>query len=158
MRIGQGFDVHAFSEGTSLRLGGVDIPFERGIDAHSDGDVVLHALSDALLGAAGLGDMGCHFPSSDARWEDADSRDMLRSVMAMIRAEGLVVQNADITVICEAPPIAPHSEKMKQHIAEDLAVKPGRISIKATTTDGLGFAGRGEGIAAGAVVLLVESD
>lgn len=154
MKIGQGVDVHAFGEGDSLVLGGVTIPFNRGLEAHSDGDVVLHALCDALLGAAGLGDIGRYFPPEDSAWRDIDSRVLLRKVNALVGEEGLTLVNADITVIAQAPRLAPWIGEMREYISADLAVTAAQVNIKATTTEHLGFTGRGEGIAAFAVVLL----
>jgi len=156
VRIGQGFDVHAFEAGRRLVLGGVEIPHSHGLKAHSDGDVVLHALSDALLGAAALGDIGRHFPDSDAAYRGADSRELLRRVYAAVQAHGLSLANADMTVIAQAPRLAAYIDAMRTAIAADLQVDSGRISVKATTTEHLGFTGRGEGIAALAVVLLEE--
>jgi 2-C-methyl-D-erythritol 2,4-cyclodiphosphate synthase len=155
MRIGQGFDVHAFGAGDHVVLGGVRIAHERGILAHSDGDVLIHALCDALLGALALGDIGRHFPPSDARWKDADSRVLLRQVVAMLAARGWCVGNVDATVICEAPRLAPHVDAMRERLAADLAVAVDAVGVKATTSEGLGFTGRGEGIAAQAVALIV---
>lgn len=157
MRIGQGFDVHAFGEGGRLVLGGVDIPHEHGLKAHSDGDVLLHALCDALLGAAALGDIGKHFPDADAAYSNADSRDLLRQVYARVRERGLAVANADMTLVAQAPKLAPYIDAMRAHIAADLQTDPECISVKATTTEHLGFTGRKEGIAAFAVVLLTGS-
>ena len=154
IRIGQGYDVHAFGEGDHVVLGGVRIAHERGVLAHSDGDVVIHALCDALLGALALGDIGVHFPPSDARWKGADSTELLSQVMAMVRARGHELGNADMTVICEAPKINPHVPAMRARLAEVMGVDIGRLSVKATTTEKLGFTGRGEGIAAQATVLL----
>jgi 2-C-methyl-D-erythritol 2,4-cyclodiphosphate synthase/2-C-methyl-D-erythritol 4-phosphate cytidylyltransferase len=154
MRIGQGFDVHAFGEGDHVILGGVKIDHPKGIVAHSDGDVVIHALCDAVLGALGGGDIGQHFPDSDPRYRGADSRVFLREVAAMVRAAGLVVVNADITVMAEAPRIARHRAAMAENLAADLGVAPQRINVKGTTTERLGFLGRGEGLAASAAVLL----
>ena len=154
MRIGSGFDVHAFGPGDHVMLGGVRIAFEHGLHAHSDGDVVIHALCDALLGALALGDIGRHFPPSDARWKDADSRQFLRHAASLIDQHGYRMGNADIIVICEAPKIGPHADAMRANIAADLGVAIAQVSIKATTTETLGFTGRGEGIAAQAVVLL----
>jgi 2-C-methyl-D-erythritol 2,4-cyclodiphosphate synthase len=156
MRIGNGFDVHAFGEGDHVILGGVRIAHDRGLVAHSDGDVALHALCDGLLGALALGDIGQHFPPSDARWRAANSRDLLRHCVALIHAKGYRVENADITIICERPKITPHSEQMRKNIAGDCGVSIEDISVKATTTEKLGFTGRAEGIAAQAVVLLVK--
>ena len=154
MRIGQGFDVHAFAEGDHLMLGGVRVPHDRGVLAHSDGDVVLHALCDALLGALALGDIGRHFPPSDPQWRGADSRRFLRHCAGLLAARGWCVGNADITVICEAPKVGPHAEAMRGLIAADLGVQVDAISVKATTCERLGFTGRGEGIAAQAICLI----
>ncbi len=154
MRIGQGFDVHAFCEGDFVILGGVQIPHSQGLKAHSDGDVLLHALADALLGAVALGDIGHLFPDSSDEWAGADSRDLLRRVMARVRDEGYEVVNVDSTIIAQAPKMAPHVEAMRLNIAEDLGVAANRVSVKATTTEKLGFTGRGEGIACQAVCLL----
>lgn len=158
MRIGQGFDVHAFCEGRTLILGGVEIPHEQGMAAHSDGDVLLHALTDALLGAAGLGDIGQHFPDTASEFENIDSRILLRHAMALIRGEGLQVGNVDLTLIAQRPRMAPHIPAMRENIAADLAVAVGAVNVKATTTEKLGFTGRGEGIAAMAVALLVSAE
>jgi 2-C-methyl-D-erythritol 2,4-cyclodiphosphate synthase len=157
MRIGHGLDVHAFGAGDHLVLGGVRIPHDRGLTAFSDGDVVLHALCDALLGAAALGDIGQHFPPGDERWAGADSRDLLRRVRDMLTREGWSAVNVDVTVVCEKPRIAAHLPQMRGNIAADLGLSAERVSLKATTTEGLGFCGRGEGIAASAVVLLSSS-
>jgi 2-C-methyl-D-erythritol 2,4-cyclodiphosphate synthase len=157
MRIGHGFDVHAFGEGDHLMLGGVRIGFDRGVLAHSDGDVVLHALCDAMLGAAALGDIGRHFPPADPRWKDADSRVFLRHSAALLRERGWWVGNADITVVCERPKIGPHANAMRALIAGDLGIERDAVSVKATTTEGLGATGRGEGIAAHAVCLIVRA-
>lgn len=154
MRIGHGFDVHAFGPGDRVIIGGVSIEHDHGVIAHSDGDVALHALCDALLGAAGLGDIGGMFPDTDPRWSGADSRELLRRVVARLAEQGLVVSNADLTVIAQAPRLAPHLAEMRARIAADLRVSPGRVNVKATTTERLGFTGRGEGLAAHAVVLL----
>jgi 2-C-methyl-D-erythritol 2,4-cyclodiphosphate synthase len=154
IRIGHGFDVHAFGDGDHAMLGGVRIASSRGIVAHSDGDVVIHALCDAMLGALSLGDIGQHFPPSDARWKDADSRAFLRHCNGLLRERGWVLGNADITVICEQPKIGPHVGSMRALLAADLAVDIDAVSVKATTTERLGFTGRGEGIAAHAVCLL----
>ena len=156
MRIGQGFDVHAFEAGDHLRLGGVDVPHTQGLKAHSDGDVLLHALCDALLGAAGLGDIGRHFPDNDEAFRDIDSRDLLRRVMAQLDARGLGVVNADLTLVAQAPKLAPYVDAMRDTIAQDVRVDSSRINVKATTTEQLGFTGRKEGVAAFAVVLLDE--
>lgn len=153
-RIGTGFDVHQLVEGRNLIMGGVKIPYERGLLGHSDADVLLHAIADALLGAAALGDIGKHFPDSDSAYKGADSRVLLRSVVARVRAAGWQVGNVDATIIAQAPKMAPHIEQMRRNIASDCTVVPDRISVKATTTEMLGFTGRGEGIAAQAVALL----
>ncbi|MFN3311321.1 MAG: 2-C-methyl-D-erythritol 2,4-cyclodiphosphate synthase [Thermomonas sp.] len=157
IRIGQGFDVHAFGEGDHVMLGGVRIPHERGVLAHSDGDVALHALCDAMLGALALGDIGRHFPPSDARWKGADSRAFLRHCDALLRARGWRVGNCDLTVVCEAPRVGPHAQAMREVIATDLGIGIEAVSVKATTSEKLGFTGRGEGIAAQAVCLLVRA-
>lgn len=156
MRIGNGFDVHALVAGRPLVLGGVVIAHERGLAGHSDADVLLHAVCDAILGALALGDIGLHFPDTDARWKDADSRALLRHVAALASARGWHIGNLDVTVIAEAPKLAPHVPAMRANLAGDLACDVGAISVKATTTERLGFAGRGEGIAALATVLLVR--
>ena len=155
MRIGHGFDVHAFGPGQFITLGGVRIPHTQGLIAHSDGDVLLHALCDALLGATGLGDIGQHFPDSSAEFKGIDSRVLLRRVAALLREQGLTVSNADATIIAQAPKMAPHIPTMRENIAADLALAPDRINVKATTTERLGYIGRGEGIAVHAVALLV---
>lgn len=157
IRIGTGFDVHAFGDGDHLMLGGVRVPHERGVLAHSDGDVVLHALCDAILGALALGDIGRHFPPGDARWKDADSRDFLRHCDALLRERGWRVGNCDVTVIGERPKVGPHAEAMREAIAADLGIEVEAVSVKATTTETLGFTGRGEGIAAQAACLLVSA-
>ena len=157
MRIGHGYDVHCFAEGDFITLGGVRIPHKFGLLAHSDGDVLLHALSDALLGAAALGDIGKHFPPSDDRWKGADSRAFVRHCDALLRERGWRVGNADVTVICERPKVGPHADAMRACVAEDLGIEVDAVSIKATTSEKLGFTGRGEGIAAQAVVLLVKA-
>lgn len=154
MRIGQGIDVHAFQDGGTLVLGGVTIPYERSLEAHSDGDVVLHALCDALLGAAGLGDIGRHFPPDDAAYKNIDSRVLLRKTVALLSERQFSIANADMTIVAEAPKLAPFVEAMCTHISADLQVDTSRVNVKATTTEHLGFAGREEGIAAFAVVLL----
>lgn len=157
MRIGQGFDVHAFCEGDSVILGGVEIPHTHGLKAHSDGDVLLHALADALLGAVALGDIGHFFPDTSDEWAGADSRDLLRRVMARVQEEGYKVANVDTTIIAQAPKMAPHVQSMRLNIAEDLNVAANRVSVKATTTERLGFTGRSEGIACQAICLLEHS-
>lgn len=156
-RIGQGFDVHAFGDGDHVMLGGVRIAHERGVVAHSDGDVIIHALCDALLGALALGDIGQHFPPSDPQWKGADSRALLRRCRQLVAERGWHVGNADVTAICERPRIGPHALAMRTLLAADLGVELDAISIKATTSEKLGFTGRGEGIAAQAVVLLARS-
>jgi len=154
IRIGQGIDVHAFCEGDHVMLGGVRIDHDRGLAAHSDGDVVLHALCDAMLGATALGDIGRHFSPTDPQWEGANSRDLLCQIDVLLKHEGWAVTNADITVLCERPKITAHAAQMQENIAADLGLDAGDISIKATTTEGLGFCGRGEGITAQAIVLV----
>ena len=154
LRIGQGFDVHAFGPGDHVMLGGVRIPHDRGLKAHSDGDVALHALADALLGALALGDIGHFFPDTDARWAGADSGALLREVYQQILARGYRLGNADLTIIAQRPKIAPHIQPMRERIAGLLQCAPGVISVKATTSEKLGFTGREEGIAVMAVVLL----
>jgi len=154
MRIGQGFDVHALVPGRNLVIGGVHIPYHLGLEGHSDADVLLHAICDALLGAAGLGDIGWHFPDTDAKYSEIDSRMLLRDVAAKLTASKWRVVNVDATVVAQAPRMAPHFARMTGNIAADLGVAPAVVSLKATTTEGLGFTGRGEGIAAMAVALL----
>lgn len=156
IRVGQGLDVHAFESGDHVTLGGIKIAHTQGLKAHSDGDVVLHALSDALLGTLALGDIGQHFPDTDANYKGADSRILLRHVYSLIKAHGYVLINADITVACERPKLAVHNQAMRSCIAADLEVSIDRISIKATTTEQLGFTGRQEGILASAVVLVTK--
>jgi 2-C-methyl-D-erythritol 2,4-cyclodiphosphate synthase len=155
MRIGQGFDVHTFGDGDHVMLGGVRVPHSRGLVAHSDGDVVIHALCDAIFGALALGDIGRHFPPSQEQWRNANSRIFLQHAAKLMREHGYALGNADVTVICEAPKVGPHAQAMREAVAEELGCEIGRISIKATTTEKLGFTGRGEGIAAQACVLLV---
>lgn len=156
-RIGHGFDVHRLVAGRKCIIGGVEIPHEKGLDGHSDADVLLHAICDALLGAAGLGDIGKHFPPSDDTYKNANSRDLLRHVIALLKAKNYVVNNIDATVICEAPKLSPHTAQMCANIADDCQVAISQINIKATTTEKLGFTGRGEGIAAEAVCTLVSN-
>lgn len=156
MRIGHGYDVHRFCEGAFITLGGVKIPHKFGLLAHSDGDVLLHALSDALLGAAALGDIGRHFPDTDPAFKGADSRALLRHVLGLIQAKGYVVGNVDATIVAQAPKMAPHIETMRACIAEDLLIELDQVNVKATTTEKLGFTGREEGIAVHAVALLVR--
>lgn len=156
-RIGQGYDVHQLVAGRRLVIGGVDIAHDKGLAGHSDADVLLHAICDALLGAAALGDIGRHFPDSDARYKGIDSRELLRRVAGLVREEGFVPENVDATIIAEAPRMAPHIPAMVAHIAADLGIGEGRVNVKATTTEKLGFAGRGEGIAAQAVCLVARA-
>ena len=155
-RIGQGFDVHALVEGRKLILGGVHIPYDKGLLGHSDADALLHAITDALLGAAGLGDIGRHFPDTDSAFKDADSRVLLRVAMRKVREAGWVVVNVDATIIAQAPKIAPHAAAMVANIAADLGCDAADVNIKGKTTEMLGFTGRGEGIATQAVVLLAR--
>ncbi len=157
MRIGSGFDVHAFGPGEHVMLGGVRVPHSHGVIAHSDGDVLLHALTDALLGAAGLGDIGQHFKDTDPRWQGADSAGFVRAVLAMLAERGLRVGNADVTLLAERPKIGPVRAQIRDRIAQLLEVLPAAVNVKATTTEKLGFLGRGEGLAAAAVVLLVDA-
>ena len=157
MRIGQGFDVHQLVEGRKLIVGGVEIPHDKGLLGHSDADVLLHAICDALLGAAALGDIGRHFADTDARFKNIDSRILLREAMHLVREQGFRVGNVDATIIAQAPKMAPHIALMVANIAADLRVEKGAVNIKATTTEQLGFSGRGEGIAAQAVVLLLAN-
>ena len=154
MRIGHGFDVHRLIEGRKCIIGGVDIPFERGLLGHSDADVLLHAICDALLGAAALGDIGRHFPDTDARYKGIDSRALLKQVSALIAERGYRVENIDATIIAEAPKMSPHTAQMVQNIADDIGIECAQVNVKATTTERLGFTGRGEGIAAEAVCLI----
>lgn len=156
MRIGHGYDVHAFGVGDHVVLGGQRISHSRGLIAHSDGDVVLHALTDAVLGAMALGDIGHHFPDNDPAFANADSRVLLRHVIEQVNDLGFCVSNTDVTVIAQAPKLADHIAGMKKNIAYDLNLTVGNVNVKATTTEALGFIGRGEGIAAHAVVLLTE--
>ncbi len=157
IRIGHGFDVHAFAEGRRLIIGGVDIPHERGLLGHSDADVLLHAICDALLGAAGFGDIGKHFPDSDPQFKGIDSRKLLRHVGALLQRQGWRVGNIDATIIAQLPRMAPHIATMRGHIAEDLDVAVDQVNVKATTTEKLGFTGRGEGIAAESVCLIIQA-
>ncbi len=156
MRIGHGFDAHRFGSNAPLRLCGVEVAHDRGLLAHSDGDVALHALCDALLGAAGLGDIGHHFPDSSAEWAGIDSRLLLRRVVTLLAERGFAVGNADLTLVAQAPRLAPYIEGMRRAVADDLDIAPEQVNVKATTTERMGFTGRGEGIAAFAVVLLTE--
>ena len=156
MRIGQGFDTHALVGGRDLVIGGVRIPYEKGLAGHSDADVLIHAVCDALLGAAGLGDIGAHFPDTDARYKGIDSRKLLREVARLLRQRKLRVANVDATIIAQAPKMAPHIAAMRANLASDLGVAPDAVNVKAKTTEQLGFVGRGEGIAAEAVALLSD--
>ena len=154
MRIGQGYDVHRLVEGRPLIIGGVEIPFDRGLDGHSDADVLCHAIGDALLGAAGLGDLGKHFPDTDEAYRDYSSLQILRDIAAQLRARDLKIHNIDATILCQRPKLAPHIPAMGEYICQTLALDPNQLNIKATTEEGLGFTGREEGIAAMAIALL----
>ncbi len=154
MKIGHGYDAHRLKRGLTLRLGGVDVPYDQGLEGHSDGDVVIHAVIDAVLGATGLGNIGRHFPSSDERWRGARSLDMLREVAVLLRGKNFEIGNVDVTVVAERPRLAEHVASMQVAMAEALGTEADRISVKAKTTDGLGFEGAGEGISATAVALL----
>lgn len=156
MRIGHGYDVHRFQLGSFITLGGVQIAHDKSFVAHSDGDVLLHALTDALLGAAALGDIGQHFPDTDPAYKGADSRQLLRNVVALLEQAGWLVGNVDSTILAQAPKMAPHIVAMREHIAADLGITLDQVNVKATTTESLGFVGREEGIAAHAVVMLVK--
>jgi 2-C-methyl-D-erythritol 2,4-cyclodiphosphate synthase len=156
MRIGHGFDVHALVAGRKCIIGGVEIAHDKGLDGHSDADVLLHAICDALLGAAALGDIGKHFPPTDNTYKNADSRDLLRRVIALLKAKNYVVNNIDATVVCEAPKLSPHTAQMCANIATDCNVDVSEVNVKATTTEKLGFTGRGEGIAAEAVCTIIQ--
>ncbi len=156
MRVGQGFDVHQLVIGRKCIIGGVDVPFEKGLEGHSDADVLLHAVCDALLGAAGLGDIGKYFPPNDTQYKGINSRDLLRHVVALLKLQGYVVGNIDSTVICERPKLSPYTAEMCANIAKDCAVDIEAINVKATTTEKLGFTGRGEGIAAEAICLITK--
>lgn len=158
MRIGHGYDVHALVSGRPLVIGGVTILYEKGLAGHSDADVLLHAICDACLGAAGLGDIGVHFPDSDERYRNIDSRKLLRSVVELLQSRNLKVLNLDTTVVAEKPKLSPYIQEMKLNIAQDLSVQEAAVNVKATTTEGLGFEGKEQGMAAHAVVLLVEID
>ena len=157
-RIGHGYDVHPLKEGRKLILGGVNVPYERGLDGHSDADVAIHALIDALLGAAGLGDIGKHFPPSDPTYKDIDSRILLRAAADALHRAGYLVGNADITIIAQAPKLSPHLPQMQKNIAADLDIVVGCVNLKATTEEHLGFTGAGEGIAAHAVCLIAHAE
>ena len=156
MRVGHGYDAHRLEEGRALILGGERVAYERGLAAHSDGDVLVHALCDALLGAAGLGDLGRHFPDTDVALKGIDSRVLLRGCVQRLEELGLAVANADVTIIAQAPKLSPYVDAMRANLAADLGIGVARVNVKATTTEGMGFPGRGEGIAAHAVVLLDE--
>ena len=155
MRIGQGYDVHAFGEGGHIIIGGVSIAHEQGLVAHSDGDVLIHALCDALLGAAALGDIGQHFPDTDPNYSGADSRELLRQVVELVTSKGYQLANADMTIIAQAPKMTPHIEQMRNNLAEDMNCNIDQVNVKATTTEKLGFEGRKEGLACQVVVLLI---
>lgn len=156
LRIGQGYDVHAFEAGDHVTLGGVRIPHTQGVRAHSDGDVVLHALCDALLGAAGLGDIGMHFPDSDPQWRGADSRQFVRHARSLLERQGFATVNVDVTVLAEAPRLGKHRELMRANISADLGIDATHVNIKATTSEGMGFIGKREGIACHAIVLIEQ--
>lgn len=158
VRVGQGYDVHRLVPGRRLVLGGEEIPFELGLEGHSDADVLLHALGDALLGAASLGDLGSHFPPADERWRGAASVDLLGRIFEMVQGRGFRVANCDLTLIAEAPKLAPYRDRIRQRVARVLELSPDAVGLKATTNEGLGAIGRGEGIAALAVVLLVTTE
>ena len=158
LRVGQGYDIHRLVSGRRLVLGGEDIPFELGLEGHSDADVLLHALGDALLGAAALGDLGVHFPPGDERWRGASSVDLLDRIMEMVRGRGFRVENCDLTLLCESPRLAPYRERIRERVARALGVGPDAVGLKATTNERLGAVGRGEGIAALAIVLLSAQD
>ena len=157
MRVGQGFDVHQLVAGRKLVIGGVEIPYEKGLLGHSDADVLLHAICDALLGAAALGDIGRHFSDSDEKYRNIDSRELLREVARLVANEGFSIGNVDATIIAQAPKMAPHIDRMVENIASDLGIAMNAVNVKATTTEQLGYTGRGEGIAAQAVALLLVS-
>lgn len=157
MRIGHGYDAHCFGEDRKLVLGGVEVPYELGMVAHSDGDVVIHALCDALIGAAGLGDIGKHFPDTDKDYKNIDSRVLLRHIVQLLKKNELNISNADITIVAQAPKLSPYINIMRERLAADCAIDMSRLNIKATTTEKMGFTGRGEGIASYAVVLLNEA-
>lgn len=157
IRTGYGYDLHRLAEGRKLVLGGVTIPHEKGLDGHSDADVLLHAITDALLGAAALGDIGAHFPDNDAIWKDADSRDLLRKTVSLVRESGYRINNIDATVVAERPKLRPYIDTMRSNIAEDLGLSPAVVSVKATTSERVGIMGREEAICAMAVCLIVPS-
>ena len=154
--VGIGFDSHRLAAGRRLVIGGVEIPHERGLEGHSDADVLAHAITDALLGAAGLGDIGEHFPDTDERWRDADSLQLLADVVAKVRATGLEIENVDCTVVIETPKLAPHRQAIRERLADVLGLEVARVNVKASTGEGIGFVGRGEGVAALAIVSLQE--
>lgn len=156
IRIGNGYDVHRLQAGRALIIGGVNIPYEKGLTGHSDADVLLHAIADACLGALALGDIGRHFPDTDASYKDADSRLLLRRVTALVADAGYVVGNVDTVIVAQAPRMAAHINQMRANISVDLGIEPGQVSVKATTSEQLGFTGRGEGIASYATVLLIQ--
>ncbi len=158
MRIGQGYDVHRLMEGRPLILGGVDIPFEKGLLGHSDADVLVHAVMDALLGAAALGDIGTHFPDNDAQYSGANSLELLAKVVGLLLEKGYVIENIDSTIVAEKPKLAPHIPKMRENIAEVLGIALEQVNVKATTEEGLGFTGLGQGMAAQGICLLKERD
>ncbi len=158
MRIGHGYDAHRFAAGRPLVIGGVTIPYKLGMEAHSDGDVMIHALCDGLLGAAGLGDIGRHFPDTNDQFENIDSRILLRDVVSQLQQQGLSINNVDVTILAQVPKMAPHISSMIENLSVDLGVEKSRVNVKATTTEGMGFVGKKEGIAAHAVVLLNEKD
>ena len=158
MRIGHGYDVHRVTEGRKMIIGGVEIPYEKGLLGHSDADVLLHAVTDAILGAAALGDIGRHFPDTDPRYEGIDSRILLRHAVGLVREKGWRVENVDATVIAQKPKLAPYIDRMKENIAEDLGIAPDQVNVKATTEERLGFTGREEGIAAHAVCLIEKAE
>ena len=158
MRIGHGYDVHAFGEGTSITIGGVEIPYKHSLVAHSDGDVLIHALMDAIVGAMAIGDIGHHFPDTDPKYKDCSSRELLKHIYKTMVAKGYKIGNVDITLVAEAPKMAPHLPVMIDHLSQDLQCSAGQLNIKATTTEKLGFVGRGEGIACYAVVLLTPTE
>lgn len=158
MRIGHGYDVHAFGEGTSITIGGVEIPYKHSLVAHSDGDVLIHALMDAVVGAMAIGDIGHHFPDTDPKYKDCSSRELLKHIYKTMVAKGYEIGNVDITLVAEAPKMAPHLPVMIDHLSQDLQCSARQLNIKATTTEKLGFVGRGEGIACYAVVLLTPTE
>lgn len=158
MRIGHGYDVHAFGEGTSITIGGVEIPYKHSLVAHSDGDVLIHALMDAIVGAMAIGDIGHHFPDTDPKYKDCSSRELLKHIYKTMVAKGYEIGNVDITLVAEAPKMAPHLPVMIDHLSQDLQCSARQLNIKATTTEKLGFVGRGEGIACYAVVLLTPTE